>query len=120
MRPLSWTFENQPDYLVLRAEGEWLYRSIRKIIDEIRDHCRAAGYDRVLCDLRGIVGFVADEERHRAGVEVAETLRGIMMAVVVPEQYPSRLAEQVANRRGAKMLITMDVAEAHDWLLRAV
>ena len=117
MEPMRWTFDSQSDYLLFLVRGEWIFRSVHTLIEEIRDACRQTGSQRVLVDMRSVMGLVPEEDRYRAGVEVADMLRNVRLAVVVPELYPNRFAEAVANRRGATMRVGINFDEGLRWLL---
>jgi hypothetical protein len=58
-------------------------------------------------------------ERHEIGLITAEVLNGeISESCVVLKEYITGHAENVARNRGADVLVTHDLSEAHSWLKR--
>ena len=115
--PLKWKIDNEPDYLVVVAEGEWHIPSVLKMIDAIGGECRALGHDRILCDLRGVHGHWSQVDRYLAGSRVGDRLTGMRIAVLMNEKaVVTGSGINVAARRGAMMMGTVDIDEARRWL----
>jgi hypothetical protein len=64
-------------------------------------------------------GDLTTLERHDIGVAAAEILKGEFKAVaVIQKQFINKHGENVANNRGADVLVTDSMDEAIRWLLK--
>ena|SRR5689334_19200987 len=114
---LTWKLEDQPDHLVVRAEGDWHLQGVFRMLDEIAGRCRDKGYGRVLVDARNVHGPLAEMTRYAAGARVAEVLRGVKVAVLAnPATVITGFGVRVAENRGGQMLATKSEDEARQWL----
>jgi hypothetical protein len=58
-------------------------------------------------------------ERHDYGLAAVEILKGdFRTALVAKKQFINKHGENVANNRGAHVLVTDNVDEAYEWLLK--
>ena len=113
----TWTLEDQPDYLLVRAEGQWQLQGVFRLLDEAARRCRDAGYGRVLIDVRNVTGPLAEISRYAAGARVAEVLRGIRVAVLAhPDTVITGFGVRVAASRGGRLFATKSEDEARQWL----
>jgi hypothetical protein len=114
---LHWDFEDQPDHLFVRVDGQWQIQSVLKLIDAIAGRCRDGGHVRVLADCREMRGPVGELDRYLSGTHVASALGPIKLAVVVSaDAVITRFGMNVAERRGGRLLSTKSFDEARQWL----
>jgi hypothetical protein len=70
----------------------------------------------ILVDLTGIDGKLSFMEHFSLGEDIAKKLRGYKLAVVTKPIVVNKVAENVATKKGARMLMTYDKQKAISWL----
>ncbi len=81
-----------------------------KIILEKKQEIR-----NILVDLTGIDGKLNFIEHFNIGEDVAKKLKGYKLAVVTKSIVVNKVAENVATKEGARMLMTYDREKALSW-----
>ena len=115
--PLTWTFEDQPDHLLVRVDGQWQGQTILSMIDEAGRRCQDRGYTRILFDCRAVRGPLSESDRYLAGTRVAEVLKSAKVAVLAaPDTLITGFGQKVAERRGGRLFATKNIDEALQWL----
>lgn len=115
--PLTWTFEDQSDHLLVRLDGQWQLPSLLKMIDEAARRCQERGYTRLLCDLRQVRGPLSESDRYLAGMRVAEVMKSVKVAAIAAaDAVVTGFAGKVAERRGGRLFTTKSEEEALHWL----
>jgi hypothetical protein len=69
----------------------------------------------ILVDLTGIEGKLNFMEHFAIGDDVAAKLKGYKLAVVINKNVVNKVAENVATKQGAKMLMTYEKKNAFSW-----
>jgi len=114
---VQWTIEEEPDYLRVAVEGEFVLSAALKMFDEAERVSRAGGYERILIDCRAAAGLIAEDEKFLAGTRVAQRFGSARVAAVFsPGPRITGFAGNVAARRGGNLFVTDDVKEAESFL----
>ena len=71
--------------------------------------------ENILVDLTGIEGKLDFIHHFKIGEGVAKKLKGYKLAVVTKPIVVNKVAENVATKEGARMLMTYDRAKALSW-----
>ncbi len=71
----------------------------------------------ILVDLTGIEGKLNFMEHFSIGEDIAKKLRGYKLAVVTKPIVVNKVAENVATKKGASMLMTYDRQKALNWFM---
>jgi hypothetical protein len=113
------TTDIYPEYLRLICVGEFSVPALFEFIEQVNTEALAAGRKRVLVDSRGITGDLTDADRFLGGERSAQVFGSrLKVAVMMPAEQITKMAELAASNRGAKLLITTSEDEARDWLFR--
>lgn len=73
---------------------------------------------KVLIDACGLTGKLEVLQKHMIGQYIAETLRGIDIAIVAIREEINKVAENTAVNRGAAIYVTHDKNDAIAWLMQ--
>ena len=107
------TCQNMGDYLLVESREPYSLNQTIATIHEIADHCRKDNLDKVLFDLQNWEGNPNILERYQIGLEIAKTWGPrLKVAVIARSGVVSRMMENTAVNRGAKLLVTSDVEAA--------
>ena len=104
-------------YLLVRIVEPYSLKLVLATIGEAAARCRQEQLDRLLADLREMVGVPTIMDRYEMGVEIARVFGSkIQCAAVADPGLINWLAESVAVNRGANFKVFSDMAEAMKWL----
>jgi predicted nucleotidyltransferase len=111
------TCRNMGDHLWVEAGGTFSLKSMLATIHEVAEHCRQENLNKVLVDLRTLHGDPNIFERYLLGLEIARVWgHKIRAAIVVRPEISSRMAENTAVNRGARIRVKTHLDEALEWL----
>ncbi len=71
----------------------------------------------ILVDLTGIEGKLSFMEHFSIGEGIAKKLKGYKLAVVTKPIVVNKVAENVATKKGASVLMTYDKQKALNWFM---
>ena len=121
MSHLTLSMNDQGRYLSAVASGVWDSDEVSEAIDRIAARAHELGHARVLFDLTPIKSAPRwHHERSRLGRQAANALTGMYVAVVVPADRMTRIAELSANNRGTLLRVWPDREAAEEWLVSDV
>ena len=113
------TFEERPDYLYARVEGEHdSYEISRSFWLEVSEECERRGVSKVIVE-ENIPEAVSVSEMYAIASELPDMFLGVSIAFVDPHADQAELnsfGELVAQNRGVRGRFFADVASAEDWL----
>ena len=113
------TTDIYPEYLLMTSVGEFSVPDLFEFIEKVNTEALAAGRKLVLVDSRGITGNLSDADRFLGGERSAQVFGSrLKVAVMMPAEQITKMAELAAGNRGAQLLITASEDEARDWLFR--
>lgn len=112
------TFEQSPDWLVVRARGAGDTAGLKDLLGRIAAAAREAPSGAVLADIREVTATLTLVDRYDIGVFAAALRFPGPLAVIAAEQVldPQRFAELVARNRGANVRGFTDPEAARRWL----
>jgi hypothetical protein len=89
---------------------------LRELIDKVKIIVKKKSeIENILVDLTGIDGKLNFIEHFHIGEDIAKKLQGYKLAVVTKPIVVNKVAENVATKKGAHMLMTYDKVEALSW-----
>ena len=113
------TFEERPDYLYARVEGEHdSYEISRDFWIEIAGECEKRGTRKLLVE-ENIPEAVSVSEMYAIASELPDRFLDVSLAFVDPYADQAELnsfGELVAQNRGVRGRFFADVASAEEWL----
>ena len=113
------TFEERPDYLYARVEGEHdSYEISRDFWIEIAGECEKRGTRKLLVE-ENIPEAVSVSEMYAIASELPDRFLDVSLAFVDPHADQAELnsfGELVAQNRGVRGRFFADVASAEEWL----
>ena len=113
------TFEERPDYLYARVEGEKdSYEISRAFWTEVAGECERLGASKVLVE-ENIPEVVSVSEMYAIASELPDLFLGVSLAFV--DRYADQVelnsfGELVAQNRGVRGRYFADLASAEEWL----
>jgi len=108
---------NKGDHLYVELSEPYSLKLLLSTIHEVADHCQTDHLDKVLIDLRNMAGNPTIFDRFQLGIEIARTWRSsIKAAVIASPGIISRVGENAAVNRGARLFVTTSTAAALKWL----
>ena len=111
------TCVNKGDHLLVEVRGTYSLKYMLSTIHEVAEHCRADNLSKVLIDLRELEGDPGIFDRFQIGIEIVKTWDSrIKAAVIARPNVISRMAENTAVNRGARVFITSEMDAALKWL----
>jgi len=113
--------ESRPDHLYALATGSFDHAQLEGILKDIFAESSRQGLRKILIDIRTLEGNISVLARHDAGEMVAKFQREPVRLTIVGTKnqiWPDRFMENVANNRGVTTKVTIDMAEALEWLRR--
>ena len=117
MKLIEAKIEKIGSMLQFTCTGERSYESYVKLIDLIRSELdKDSEIKKVLINLNELTGDLSTFERHIVGKYLVDGLPGIRIAVISPKKYLTRMIENTAVNRGAKIFSTPNEEEALAWL----
>jgi len=113
------TFEDRPEYLYARVEGEHdSYEISRAFWTEVGEECERLGASKVLVE-ENIPEVVSVSEMYAIASELPDMFLGVSLAFVDPFADQAELnsfGELVAQNRGVRGRFFADLAAAEEWL----
>lgn len=105
-------------YVHATASGDVGLSAYRAIVDAVAAYVASGGRPRVLVDISGMKGVLADLDRYEIGVYGAQKLAAVERFAVVTSraQRPNWLSEDAARNRGLPARLFLDAGEALRWL----
>ncbi len=89
---------------------------LRELIDKVKIILmKKTEIENILVDLTGIEGKLNFMEHFNIGEDIAKKLKGYKLAVVTKPIVVNKVAENVATKKGANMLMTYDKQKALSW-----
>jgi hypothetical protein len=111
------TCQNNGDHLLVEVSEPYSIDQLLLTIHEVANHCRTDNLNKVLIDIRKMIGSPNIFDRYRMGIEIARTWGPkIKVAVITKPGFTNRVTEDTAVNRGAKLFITSNVETAVKWL----
>ena len=108
----------EPGYVRITGSGEYSLEGVIGFIDQVKAEADKAARKLILIDSRNVEGNMSDADRFFAGRRLAESFGPkLKTAVLMQAEKITKLGEEVAVSRGAKLLVTDSEAEAMEWLL---
>lgn len=105
------------NYLRCQAVGDLATHEIPAFIDAASVAVRDSAREKLLVDVLDFKGKMDDVDRHTAGKHVASVFgHRIKVAVLMPANQITKMAELTATNRGARLLVTCSEPEAIKWL----
>jgi hypothetical protein len=104
--------------VLVHCSGEIDFEGIVSLIKSVLLECNKEGFNHVLLDGRKILnGNLASHKRFIIGEAIAKTWQwNLKAAFIYPQPWINKLAETVANNRGANIFVTHDLEAAKKWL----
>ena len=110
--------EANREYLRVTANGTYGFGRTRRLIYVVRESSDGHQLRRVLVDLTGVTGQPPDIDRFELGERLAQVFGSShTLAIVAREESVNRLAETVAQNRGAALRVFFTERDALTWLL---
>lgn len=104
------------DIIEITCSGPVSGEGLRELIDKVKLLLeKKNGIENILVDLTGIDGKLDFIEHFKIGEDIAKKLKGYKLAVVTKPIVVNKVAENVATKEGAKMLMTYDRQTALSW-----
>ncbi len=111
------TMAVETEYLRMTATGKFSIPDLFEFIERVMTEAIAARRDKVLVDSRGVIGAISDTERFMGGLQSAKVFGSrLKVAVLMPAETITKMAELAATNRGTKLLISGSEDEAITWL----
>ena len=113
--------EPQPDYLLAVVSGLFDKAKLADMLKDIFAASSRHGLRKILVDIRALEGEITFIARYDAGQLVADLQREpvrLAMLGTSSQIWPDRFFENVAKNRGVETKVTLDKAEALEWLRR--
>ena len=111
------TCQNMGDYLFVEVNEPYSLKLILSTINEVADHCRDENLNKVLIDARKMEGDPNIFDRFQIGIEIVKAWDSrIKAAVIARPNVISRVTENTAVNRGARVFITSELDVALKWL----
>jgi len=111
------TIHEESGYLAVTIGGDWDYRDVKKVIDEIAAEARDRGFRRVFVDGCELSKPTGNFDRFLLGRHAANVLSGISVALLGREEHINHIFENAASAWGARVLVDADRPAALKWLL---
>jgi hypothetical protein len=106
------------NYTELICRGPASLANLKGVVDKIAHGTfPRVGDDKYLIDLRPLIGTIPTVERYELGVYIAQNIPRFKVAAISKPETQSKIGENVAVNRGARILSTDNEAEARAWLL---
>ncbi|HYL02687.1 MAG TPA: hypothetical protein VEU54_04650 [Steroidobacteraceae bacterium] len=110
--------EASDQYLRVTVKGTYGFGRSRRLIHAVRELSDRHHLRRILADVTGVTGVPPDIDRFELGERIAEVFGSThTLAVIAREEAVNRLAETVAQNRGAALRVFLTEQEALTWLL---
>lgn len=111
------TYLSQEECIEVLCSGPYSLSPIKKVIQEVSFEAREKGIYRILFNGLYVEEPKSEADRYMVGLELATYFRPpIKVAILYPQQFITKFAENTAVNRGAKVLVTSDRNEALNWL----
>jgi hypothetical protein len=108
------------DFYLVGFSGLVSVEAWDKVLGELGDAVRAAGKDRVVVNLMGLVGWLGVPERTNVGALMAKHLAGTKkVAFFIQKEKIVGVVEAEARRLGLDVRILPSYEEAVTWVLSA-
>lgn len=108
----------EPAYVRITGFGEYSLEGVIGFIDQVKTEADKAARKLILIDSRNIDGNMSDADRFFAGRRLAESFGSkLKTAVLLPAEKITKLGQEVAVSRGARLLVTDSEDEAMEWLM---
>lgn len=105
------------NYLRCQAVGDLATHEIPAFINAASVAVRDTDRDKLLVDVLDFKGKMNEVDRHVAGKHVASVFGyRIKVAVLMPADQITKMAELTATNRGAQLFVTCSEPEAIKWL----
>jgi hypothetical protein len=110
--------EANREYLRVTAKGTYGFGRTRRLIYVVRESSDGHQLRRVLVDLTGVTGQPPDIDRFELGERLAQVFGSThTLAIIGRKESVNRLAETVAQNRGAALRVFFTERDALTWLL---
>lgn len=110
------TSTDEGELLRIAAAGAFSLERTKRLFDLVAIEVRQNGSQRVLLDLRGVVGQLTRFERFEIGAYAVGRFH-VKTAVIGRAEMVDHYGETVAVNRGVNALVFIDEAAALAWLL---
>ena len=119
--PMRTVIEPQTDHLHVVVSGVFNPKQLANSLKNIFTASSRHGLYKILIDIRAIEGEITFIARYEAGKVVADLQREKVQLVILGTQnqlWPDRFFENFANKQGVATKVTLEMAEALEWLSR--
>jgi hypothetical protein len=105
------------DRIEISCSGPVSGEGLKELIDKVKSILvkKKPAIKNILVDLTGIEGKLSFMEHFNIGEDIANKLIDYKLAVVTRPIVVNKVAENVATKKGAKMLMTYNTQEALKW-----
>jgi hypothetical protein len=104
------------NFIEVACSGPVSSEGLRTLIDQVKLLLKEKKeLKNILVDLTGIDGKLTFMEHFAIGEDIAGKLHGYKLAVVTKPIVVNKVAENVATKKGAKMLMTYERKKALAW-----
>ena len=104
----------------IACSGKVASESLLNLIDKVKIILKdKQEVKNILVDLTGIEGKLSFMEHFTLGEDIAKKLSNYRLAVITNTSTVNKVAENVATKKGARMLMTHKRQEALDWFLKS-
>lgn len=111
--------EPQPGHLLAVLSGSFNRKKLANAVKNIFAASSRHGLSKMLIDIRTLEGEIDFIARYEAGKLVADLQRETIRLVILGNKdqlWPDRFFEKFANNLGVTTKVTVDRAEALEWL----
>jgi hypothetical protein len=114
-----YTLSEANSILTITVHKRFSVSEFKEILVDIKEYALGKNITKLLLDAYTVdFSDLKMSERHDIGLVAAELLKGGFKAVmVVQKPFINKHGENVANNRGADVLVTDSIEEARQWLL---
>ncbi len=112
------SYRQQPNYLAVKASGDWTTDSAEQAIEAIHDEAVRRSFTRLLLDIRGLSQPPNELTRFFTGERLARTLGfPFKLGFLTRPDLHGRFTEIAARNRGADLAVFFEEESAVEWLL---
>lgn len=104
-------------YLSIRVVGQYSLSESRDLIHRVKEESKNSGYQNVLLDTTGVAGPIPHLDLFELGVHCAEVWKAAFRVAIISRPGGiGKFFEDVAENRGARVLVAADEEAAIQWL----
>lgn len=109
----------EDDRIEISCAGPVSGEGLKELIDKVKSILinKKPAIQNILVDLTGIEGKLNFMEHFNIGQDIANKLIDYKLAVVTKPIVVNKVAENVATKKGARMLMTYDRQKALKWFI---